>query len=46
LLLVGLIMSFSPAALFVVLIAVLVLWIIVRSYRDAREREHKEDTSP
>jgi hypothetical protein len=28
------------------LIVVLVLWIIVRSYRDVREREREEDTSP
>jgi len=35
-LIVGLIFNFSSSALFVVLIVLIVVWIVVRSYRDWR----------
>jgi len=44
-LIVGLIFNFSSSALFVVLIVLVVIWIVVRSYRDWRfkkEARHEE----
>ena len=38
-LIVGLIFNFSSSALFVILIALIVIWIVIRSYRDWRFKE-------
>ena len=38
-LIVGLIFNFSSSALFVVLIVLIVIWIVIRSYRDWRFKE-------
>lgn len=48
LLVVGLLVNFSPSTIFVVLIVLVVVWIINRSYRDRKRKqeEQREETEP
>lgn len=44
-LIVGLALRFQPTSLFALLIAVLIIWIVVRSYRDVHAKEQEEGKS-
>ena len=48
LLVVGLLVNFSPSTIFVLLIVLVVVWVINRSYRDwkRKQEEQREETEP